>query len=196
VNGGKSWSSWYNQPTAQLYHVSADIHFRTALYSAPTESGSVGIKSRGDQGEITFRDCSRSRQRKYGYVVADPPQSGTSSVAVADAIRPPHRSAQNILPVPVQTEGFRMLRTEPVVFSPLDPHLPLLRGKYALANTRSWAITGKNQSRFVRTELRAGRPALENTKRSNKAGPSTRVIYNRCGVAARREPDLVGPTTV
>ncbi len=55
VNGGKSWSSWYNQPTAQLYHVSADNTFPYRLYSGQQESGSVGIKSRGDEGEITFR---------------------------------------------------------------------------------------------------------------------------------------------
>src|SRR5206468_888089 len=56
VNGGKSWSSWYNQSTAQLYHVSADNTFPYRLYSGQQESGSVGIKSRGDEGEITFRD--------------------------------------------------------------------------------------------------------------------------------------------
>src|SRR5262249_424099 len=42
VNGGKSWSSWYNQPTAQLYHVSADNTFPYRLYSGQQESGSVG----------------------------------------------------------------------------------------------------------------------------------------------------------
>src|SRR5438477_2017073 len=57
VNGGQSWSSWYNQPTAQLYHVSADNAFPYRLYSGQQESGSVGIASRGDEGEITFRDC-------------------------------------------------------------------------------------------------------------------------------------------
>src|SRR5438552_816006 len=55
VNGGKSWSSWYNQSTAQLYHVSADNAFPYRLYSGQQESGSAGIKSRGDEGEITFR---------------------------------------------------------------------------------------------------------------------------------------------
>src|SRR5439155_967666 len=56
VNGGKSWSSWYNQSTAQLYHVSADNTFPYRLYSGQQESGSVGIKSRSDEGDITFRD--------------------------------------------------------------------------------------------------------------------------------------------
>ena len=56
VNGGATWSSWYNQSTAQLYHVSADNAFPYRLYSGQQESGSVGIASRGPNGEITFRD--------------------------------------------------------------------------------------------------------------------------------------------
>src|SRR5438034_10537835 len=65
-------SSWYNQPTAQLYHVSADNAFPYRLYSGQQESGSVGIKSRGDEGEITFRDWKPVAAEEYGYVVADP----------------------------------------------------------------------------------------------------------------------------
>ena len=72
VNGGKSWSSWYNQSTAQLYHVSADNSFPYRLYSGQQESGSVGIKSRGDDGAITFRDWRPVAAEEYGYVVADP----------------------------------------------------------------------------------------------------------------------------
>jgi len=56
VNGGASWSSWYNQSTAQLYHVSADNAFPYRLYSGQQESGSVGIASRGPNGAVTFRD--------------------------------------------------------------------------------------------------------------------------------------------
>src|SRR5213075_101557 len=56
VNGGHTWTSWYNQSTAQLYHVSADNAFPYHLYSGQQESGSVGILSRGNDGGITFRD--------------------------------------------------------------------------------------------------------------------------------------------
>ena len=56
VNGGATWSSWYNQSTAQLYHVSADNAFPYRLYSGQQGSGSVGMTSRGNEGEITFRD--------------------------------------------------------------------------------------------------------------------------------------------
>jgi photosystem II stability/assembly factor-like uncharacterized protein len=128
VNGGKSWSSWYNQPTAQLYHVSADNAFPYRLYSGQQESGSVGIKSRGDQGEITFRDWQPVAAEEYGYVVADPLDPDIIIGGKLTRFDRRTGQAQNILPVPVQTEGFRMLRTEPVVFSPLDPHLLYFAG--------------------------------------------------------------------
>src|SRR5208337_922110 len=56
VNGGETWSSWYNQPTAQFYHVITDNQFPYWVYGAQQESGSVGTASRSDFGEITFRD--------------------------------------------------------------------------------------------------------------------------------------------
>lgn len=71
VNGGQTWSSWYNQPTAQLYHVSADNAFPYNVYSGQQESGSVGISSRGNDGAITFRDWHPVGAEEYGYVVAD-----------------------------------------------------------------------------------------------------------------------------
>src|SRR4029453_5265815 len=75
VNGGKSWSSWDNQPTAQLDHRSADNSFPYRLYSGQQESGSVGIKTRGDDGEITFRDWRPGAGEEYAYVVSFPPHS-------------------------------------------------------------------------------------------------------------------------
>src|SRR5207253_1537763 len=72
VNGGQTWSSWYTQPTAQLYHVAADNAFPYRLYSGQQESGSVGIASRGNDGAITFRDWHPVAAEEYGYVVADP----------------------------------------------------------------------------------------------------------------------------
>jgi photosystem II stability/assembly factor-like uncharacterized protein len=128
VNSGKSWSSWYNQPTAQLYHVSADNTFPYRLYSGQQESGSVGIKSRGDEGEITFRDWKPVAAEEYGYVVADPLDADIIVGGKLTRFDRRTGQAQNILPVPVQTEEFRMLRTEPIVFSSLDPHLLFFAG--------------------------------------------------------------------
>ncbi|HEV7844487.1 MAG TPA: hypothetical protein VGO69_12415, partial [Pyrinomonadaceae bacterium] len=66
VNGGKTWSSWYNQPTAQLYHVGADNAFPYRVCSGQQESGSVCISSRGEDGEITFRDWRPVAAEEYG----------------------------------------------------------------------------------------------------------------------------------
>jgi len=55
-NGGKSWSSWYNQPTGQFYRLAVDNRFPYRIYSGQQDSGTVGIASRSDYGQITFRD--------------------------------------------------------------------------------------------------------------------------------------------
>jgi photosystem II stability/assembly factor-like uncharacterized protein len=128
VNGGKTWSSWYNQSTAQFYHVSADNSFPYRLYSGQQESGSVGIKSRGDAGEITFRDWQTVAAEEYGYVTADPLDPDTVIGGKLTRFDRRTGQAQNILPVPVATEDFRMLRTEPVIFSPKDPKLLFFSG--------------------------------------------------------------------
>lgn len=56
VNGGKSWSSWYNQPTGQFYHIATDNQFPYWIYSGQQDSGTVGIASRSDYGAISYRD--------------------------------------------------------------------------------------------------------------------------------------------
>src|SRR6266513_1275867 len=72
VNGGKTWSSWYNQPTAQFYHVAADNAFPYWLYGGQQESGSAAVISRGDNGSISFRDFHTVGVEEYGYVAPDP----------------------------------------------------------------------------------------------------------------------------
>ncbi len=128
VNGGQSWSSWYNQPTAQLYHVSADNAFPYRLYSGQQESGSVGIVSRGNDGAITFRDWHPVAAEEYGYVVVDP--LDPDIIYGGKLTRYDRRTgqAQEILPVPLRSPDFRMIRTEPIVFSPKDSHLLFFAG--------------------------------------------------------------------
>ena len=177
VNGGKGWSSWYNQSTAQLYHVSADNGFPYRLYSGQQESGSVGIKSRGDEGEITFRDWKPVAAEEYGYVVADPLDPDIIIGGKLTRFDRRTGQAQNILPVPVQTENFRMLRTEPVVFSPFDPHLLFFAGN-TLWQTRDhgdhWEEISPDLSR-PKYELPAsiGKYIEDATKQAHRRG----VIY-------------------
>jgi photosystem II stability/assembly factor-like uncharacterized protein len=123
VNGGKSWSSWYNQSTAQLYHVAADNAFPYRLCSGQQESGSVCISSRGNDGQITFREWHPVGAEEYGFVTPDP--LDPDIVYGGKLTRYDRRTAQaqNILPKPFRAPDFRMLRTQPVIFSPVDPHI-------------------------------------------------------------------------
>ncbi len=56
VDGGKTWSSWYNQPTAQIYHVAADNRFPYWLYGAQQDSGGVGVSTWSREGVLNFRN--------------------------------------------------------------------------------------------------------------------------------------------
>jgi len=55
-NGGKDWSSWYNQPTGQFYRLAVDDGFPYRIYSGQQDSGTISIASRSDYGRISFRD--------------------------------------------------------------------------------------------------------------------------------------------
>ena len=72
LNGGKTWSSWYNQPTAQFYHVITDNRFPYAVYGAQQDSGSAAVYSRTDHGEITPRDWFLPGGSESGYIALDP----------------------------------------------------------------------------------------------------------------------------
>jgi photosystem II stability/assembly factor-like uncharacterized protein len=56
VNGGETWSPWYNQPTGQFYRLGADDRFPYWVYSGQQDSGTVAIATRSDYGQLTFRD--------------------------------------------------------------------------------------------------------------------------------------------
>ena len=122
VNGGETWSSWYNQPTAQFYHVTTDNAFPYRVCGGQQESGSACVKSRGDSGQITFRDWSPVGADEYAYVAPDP--LDPDIVYGGRVTRWDRRTgqAQNVSPKPVRADDYRIIRTQPILFSPIDPH--------------------------------------------------------------------------
>ena len=72
VNGGGTWSSWYNQPTGQFYHLAADNQFPYWIYSGQQDSGTVGIASRSDYGALSFRDWHPVGGDERDYDLPDP----------------------------------------------------------------------------------------------------------------------------
>ena len=72
LNGGQTWSSWFTQPTAALYHVMADNAFPYRVCGGQQDSGSVCVASRGNDGQITFREWHPVGVEEYGYAAPDP----------------------------------------------------------------------------------------------------------------------------
>jgi photosystem II stability/assembly factor-like uncharacterized protein len=122
VNDGETWTDWYNQPTAQMYHVAADNAFPYRICSGQQESGSACIATRGSDGEITFRDWHPVGVEEYGNAVPDPLDSDL--VYGGKVTRYDRRTGQvqNIGPKPLRGADYRVVRTAPLVFSPKDPH--------------------------------------------------------------------------
>ena len=150
VNGGRTWSSWYNQPTAQFYHVATDRQFPYRVYGGQQESGSVGIRSRGDSGAITFRDWHPVGVEEYGYVAPDP--LNPDLVYGGKATRFDRRTGQtmDVSPDPLRQGGWRFLRTMPLMFSPVDPHTLYLAGNVLFKTTnggQAWDVISPDLSR-------------------------------------------------
>jgi photosystem II stability/assembly factor-like uncharacterized protein len=124
-NGGETWSTWYNQPTAQLYHVGVAPTFPYRVCAGQQESGSVCIASRGNDGEITDREWHPVGAIEYGYVAPDPLDPDVIYGAGRNEVSRYHWSTgqvQNVTPIPVRGPEVRVDRTLPLLFSPLDPH--------------------------------------------------------------------------
>lgn len=71
-NRGVSWSNWYTQPTAAMYHVSTDKAFPYRVCGGQQDSGSACVLSRGNDGEITFHDWHPVNIQEYGEAAPDP----------------------------------------------------------------------------------------------------------------------------
>jgi len=154
VNGGKTWSdSWYAEPTAQFYHVITDNRFPYWVYGGQQESGSVGIASRGNDGEITIREWHPVGVIEYGYVAPDPLHpdiiygAGRTQVSKFNWVT---GQVQQVTPIPGNSPQYRADRTEPILFSPVDPHILYYAANYLFKTVNggvSWQRISPDLSR-------------------------------------------------
>ncbi|MGC2196804.1 MAG: glycoside hydrolase [Terriglobales bacterium] len=150
VNGGATWSSWYNQPTAQFYHVITDNQFPYWVYGGQQESGSAGIASRSDFGEITFRDWYPVGVEEYGYVAPDPLDPNMIYGGKATKFNRVTGQTQDVSPVVLRTGKYRFNRTAPLIFSPADPHALYLGSNVLFKTTdggNSWQVISPDLTR-------------------------------------------------
>jgi len=148
VNGGETWSTWYNQPTSQMYHVNADNAFPYHVCGGQQESGSACVASRGNDGMITFREWHPVGVEEYGYAVPDPLNSDIIYGGKVTRYNRTISQVQNVAPTPVRPADFRTLRTAPVVFSTVDPHV-----MYFASNTLWKTTTGGRSWQQISPDL-------------------------------------------
>jgi photosystem II stability/assembly factor-like uncharacterized protein len=138
LDGGRSWSSWYTQPTAQFYHVSVDHQFPYHVYGTQQDSGTVMTTSRSDYGQITFRDWMPAGAEESGYILPDPSDPGIvyGGGPYGRLLRFTVLTGQSedIAPWPQGVPGnpYHFTWSAPLAFSPQDPHVLYMAGQMVL----------------------------------------------------------------
>jgi photosystem II stability/assembly factor-like uncharacterized protein len=122
VDGAATWSSWYNQPTAQIYHVAADFRFPYWITGAQQDSGAVGTPSRSNHSEISNRDweglCAGG---EAGYTAPDPLHPEILFGGTVSRCNVLTGESKNVSPERGATPGqYRHAWTQPLVFSKAD----------------------------------------------------------------------------
>ncbi len=122
-DGAATWSSWYNQPTAQMYHVAPDYRFPYWATGAQQDSGSIGVPARSSHAEISNHDWSgMCAGDEAGYTAPDPLHPEIlfgDNLTKCNVITGEMR---NVSPELSHKGPFRRTWTLPVVFSEADPH--------------------------------------------------------------------------
>lgn len=133
VNRGESWSNWYTQPTAAMYHVTADNSFPYRLCGGQQDSGSACVESRSMDGEITFHDWHPVGIEEYGEAAPDPKNPDLIYGGKVSLFNRLTGQKASVGPVAggrgAQTEAphsgppARTVRTQPLIWSPKDPSI-------------------------------------------------------------------------
>lgn len=177
LDGGNTWSSWYNQPTAQFYHVAVDNQFPYHVYGAQQDSGSVDTTSRGNDGSITFRDWHPTAAGESGYVAPDPsdPNIVYGGSTFGELFRYDRRTGQTqiIAPEAVRNFGgdptkaeYRFTWTSPLAFSRQDSNTIYYGSQYVLKSSdrgNSWQKISPDLTGTDAGASREGPPTPENT---------------------------------
>jgi len=128
ANRGRSWSNWYNQNTAAMYHVTTDNAFPYRVCSGQQDSGSACVASRSDDGRITFHDWHPANIQEYGIAAPDPHDPDVVFGSQRTGVSRYDRRTGQTTQVGPDTSGTlpgggamnRNVRTMPLQFSPID----------------------------------------------------------------------------
>ncbi|HEY6767225.1 MAG TPA: hypothetical protein VI386_20890 [Candidatus Sulfotelmatobacter sp.] len=143
LNRGQTWSTWYNQPTAQLYHVITDNQFPYVVYGAQQDSGSAAVLSRTDHGQITPRDWFPAGPSESGYMAPDPKDPNiiylSGAYGSVGRFNKQTGFSQDVSPWPAQTfsseinlRKYRAPWAPVLLFSPADTKTLYLGTQYVM----------------------------------------------------------------
>ncbi|HZP24913.1 MAG TPA: hypothetical protein VFB04_15820 [Terriglobales bacterium] len=146
LNRGQTWSTWYNQPTAQFYHVVTDNEFPYHVYAAQQDTGAIGVPNRTDHGLITGRDWFMVGGGESGWLAPDPddPNILYASGVYGSVVRFDRRTSlsQDITPWPmpmftteVNQRKYRDPWTPVLVRSPIEKHTLFFGTQYVMKTT-------------------------------------------------------------
>ncbi|SVD23214.1 uncharacterized protein METZ01_LOCUS376068, partial [marine metagenome] len=145
-NAGETWSSIYNQPTSQFYHIDVDNQFPYRIYATQQDNSAISSPSQSLNGPIRWSDCYPCGNAESGYVAVRPDNPnivytgaiGSSPGGGDSLLRYDHETGQvrivSIWPeasygLGVDELKYRFQWTYPIVISPHDPRII-----YACAN--------------------------------------------------------------
>lgn len=180
LNGGRTWSSWHNQPTAQLYHVSTDRRFPYWVYGAQQDSGAVALPSRsGDRNGISmmqFHEITVGGESDN--IAPDPDDPELVFGGRVDRLDLRSQQTRHVGPTLALPDLYRGTWTLPLVFSPHEPHV-LYFANQRLFRTRDrgehWEPISPDLTRLAPKEPQTLDPA---TRADNLGqGPRRGVIY-------------------
>ena len=193
VNGGETWSSWYNQSTAQFYHVSADNAYPYRLCGGQQESGSACVSSRGNDGSIGYREWRPVGVEEYGYVASDPLNPDlVYGGKVSRFSRLTGQTAQVGPNVGRRGGGgadYRTIRTQPVLFSPTNP-----RKLYFASNVVWETVNGGQSWKAISPDL--AREQWDVPKNVGKYTGTPAAKPSRRGVVYTLAPSPVDSNTI
>ena len=195
VNGGTTWSSWYNQPTAAFYHLAADYAFPYRLCGGQQDSGSGCVSSRGNDGTIGYREFHPVGASEYSYVAPDP--LNPDVYYGGTVVRFDRRTGQTQTVSPNvgrgggagQPDVYRGIRTMPVLFSPINPH-KLYYGTNVVWQT----VTGGQQWKQISPDL--SRATWDVPKSVGRYTGTPSAAMTRRGVVYTIAPSPVDSNTI
>ncbi|HEY2374732.1 MAG TPA: hypothetical protein VGH98_02045 [Gemmatimonadaceae bacterium] len=137
LDGGMTWSSWYNQSTEQVYHISVDNSFPYWVYATQQDAGAIRTRARGNFGEITPFDWNSVSGWEWGTIVADPLNTNLVYASGSGIVKITYPSEQwiNVSPATDPNLKLRTAFSQPIIFTPWNQHELLAGFQYLMATT-------------------------------------------------------------